>query len=159
MFKKLKTSFEEPSAFSDIDLVFKDGRVPAHRLILAASSPLLHQLLTDPSVDCLLFPDLSVVQGRTAVEALYSGSVVIEKRIGGSLADVERCVRAFQEVGLLEQYTVQLLPVGPAVRPAEQGRQRRWLSGGDVEEAEDEGVLSEKSKKEMLRKVRMKVFC
>ena len=149
MFKKLNTSFQEPGVFSDIDLVFSDGKVAAHRLILAASSPLLHELLTDPSVDCLLFPDLSVVQGRTAVEALYSGSVVIDKRTGGSLAEVERCVRAFQEVGLLEQYTVQLLPALPAARPGEQGRQRRWLSGGEGDANEvEESLLSEKSKKE-----------
>lgn len=152
MFKKLNTSFHEPGVFSDIDLVFSDGKVAAHRLILAASSPLLHELLIDPVVDCLFFPDLSVVQGRTAVEALYSGSVVIDKRTGGSLAEVERCVRAFQEVGLLEQYTVQLLPALPAARAEEQGRQRRWLSGGEGDaEEEEKGVLSEKSKKEKVK--------
>ena len=139
LFHKMRTSFLEPSSlFSDLDLIFSDGKLRAHRLVLAACSPLLTSLLADPSVDCLVFPEVPLSQGRTAVEALYTGSVVIDRRAGGSLAQVEGCVRAFQEVGLLENYTVQLLPKlplrkdGPLPSKSPRGRCR---SGKDQDEA------------------------
>lgn len=106
-FNKLKTSYDRDT-FCDFEMVFSDGRIRVHRLILAAGSSFLSELLLDDSRDCLLFPDLTLAEGRTAVEALYTGNVVINRKSAVSLSSIEKCVRAFQEVGLLENYSIQI---------------------------------------------------
>jgi len=111
-FTKLKTSYDRDT-FCDFEMVFSDGRIKVHRLILAAGSSFLSELLLDASNDCLLFPDLTLAEGRTAVEALYTGNVVINRRSAMSLNSIEKCVRAFQEVGLLENYSIQISPPLP----------------------------------------------
>ena len=148
LFQTLRSSVgpAPPCNFTDITLAFSDGRLRAHRLVLAASSSLLSDLLADPTVDCLVFPDVNVAQARTAVEALYTGSAEIDRRAGGSLSEVERCVRAFQEVGLLQQYTVQLVPRLPLGRTAPSSRpRRRWLSEEEQEQEQEEKQDQEKN--------------
>jgi len=106
-FKKLKTSYDQDT-FCDFEMVFSDGRIKVHRLILAAGSSFLSDLLQDQARDCLVFPDLTLAEGKTAVEALYTGNVTINRKSAVSLNSIERCVRAFQEVGLLENYSIQI---------------------------------------------------
>jgi len=106
-FNKLKNSYDRDT-FCDFEMVFSDGRIRVHRLILAAGSNFLSDLLQDQSRDCLVFPDLTLAEGKTAVEALYTGNVIINRKSAMSLNSIERCVRAFQEVGLLENYSIQI---------------------------------------------------
>jgi len=48
-----------------------------------------------------------------AVEALYTGNVKINRRSLMSLSSVERCVRTFQQIGLLENYSIQISSLLP----------------------------------------------
>ena len=108
LFDRMRTCYDGKDSFCDMKLVFNDGHVMVHRLVLAAASQYLHTLLLDTQADCLMFPDISVSVGKLAVEALYTGNVKINKRAISSLTCVERCVRTFQEVGLLQHYSIQI---------------------------------------------------
>ena len=116
LLEKLKLSFDGGDAFTDFEIVFSDGRLRVHKLVLAATSLYLRDLLTDPTVDCLVFPDLSLAEGRMAVEALYTGDVKISHRSVTSLSSVERCLRRFQDVGLLDNFSIQISPLLPLSR-------------------------------------------
>ena len=116
LFEKLKVSFDRSDTFTDFDIVFTDGKMRVHKVVLAATSPFLLDLLTDVSVDSLVFPDISLAEGRMAVEALYSGDVKISPRSLSSLSSLERCLRRFQDVGLLENYSIQISPLLPLSR-------------------------------------------
>ena len=115
-FDKLKVSFDRADTFTDFDIVFMDGKVRVHKVVLAAGSSFLLDLLSDLTVDCLVFPDVSLTEGKIAVEALYSGDVKISPKSLGSLSSVERCLRRFQDVGLLENYSIQISPLLPLSR-------------------------------------------
>ena len=130
LLEKLKASFDEGDAFTDFEIVFSDGKMRVHKLVLAATSLYLRDLLADPTVDCLVFPDLSLSEGGMAVEALYTGDVKISHRSVSSLSSVERCLRRFQDVGLLENYSIQISPLLPLSRfnPTKSSQDLRPLS-------------------------------
>ena len=113
LFEKMKLSLEMSDSFCDAVMVFTDGKIRVHKLILAAASPLLRDMMTEGDIDTLIFPDISLVEGRMAVEALYTGNVKINRRSLMSLSSVERCVRAFQQIGLLENYSIQISSLLP----------------------------------------------
>ena len=118
LFENMRSSFHTGDAFSDVDIVFSDGKLRAHRVVLAAASPQLRAMMLDRAgdtepVDCLVFPDTTLAEGRLAVAALYTGNVKIVRSSQLSLSSVERCVRTFQEVGLLDNYSIQISPLLP----------------------------------------------
>ena len=55
----------------------------------------------------------NIFVGQMAVEALYTGNVKINRKSVMSLSCVERCVRAFQQVGLLDNYSIQISSLLP----------------------------------------------
>lgn len=118
LFENMRSSFHTGDAFSDMDIVFSDGKLRAHRVVLAAASPQLRAMMLDRGgdaepVDCLVFPDTTLAEGKLAVAALYTGNVKIVRSSLLSLSSVERCVRTFQEVGLLDNYSIQISPLLP----------------------------------------------
>ena len=113
LFEKMKMSLDKSDAFCDAVMEFNDGKVRVHKLVLAAASPLLRDMMTESDIDTLIFPDISLVEGKMAVEALYTGNVKINRRSLMSLSSVERCVRTFQQIGLLENYSIQISSLLP----------------------------------------------
>ena len=113
LFEKMKLSLEKSDSFCDAVMVFSDGKIRVHKLILAAASPLVRDMMTEGDIDTLIFPDISLVEGRMAVEALYTGNVKINRRSLMSLSSVERCVRTFQQIGLLDNYSIQISSLLP----------------------------------------------
>ena len=114
LFEKMKISYDRDDTHCDVDLVFSDGSIRVHKLVLAASSDFLHEIfLNNSEADCVVFPDISLAVGKLAVDALYSGNVKINRRSISSLGCVEKCLRSFQEVGLLTHYSIQLSSMLP----------------------------------------------
>ena len=113
LFEKMKLSLDRSDSFCDAVMEFSDGQLRVHKLVLAAASPLLHEMLAEGETDTLIFPDISLVEGKMAVEALYTGNVKINRRSLVSLSSVERCVRTFQQIGLLENYSIQISSLLP----------------------------------------------
>ena len=113
LFEKMKMSLDKSDSFCDAVMEFSDGKVQVHKLVLAAASPLLRDMMTEGDIDTLIFPDISLVEGKMAVEALYTGNVKINRRSLVSLSSVERCVRTFQQIGLLENYSIQISSLLP----------------------------------------------
>ena len=65
LFDKMKTGFNTDDAFCDLDIVFSDGKMKVHKIVLAAASSYLHQMLMeDAEVDSLFFPDTSLAVGQ-----------------------------------------------------------------------------------------------
>ena len=61
----MKTGFNTDDAFCDLDIVFSDGRMKVHKIVLAAASSYLHKMLMeDAEVDSLFFPDTSLAVGQ-----------------------------------------------------------------------------------------------
>ena len=124
---------KQPDPTADLKVVFADGEVLAHRVLLAAHSEFLRDLLAEPGRDCLVFPELGLAEGRLALQALYCGTAPITRQSALSLGSVERCLRAFQAVGLLQEYSVQIAPPLPlstfrSTRPAPHRAPRSPLS-------------------------------
>ena len=64
LFDKMKMGFNTDDAFCDLDIVFSDGKMKVHKIVLAAASSYLHQMLMESDADSLFFPDTSLAVGQ-----------------------------------------------------------------------------------------------
>ena len=68
--------FQRENLLTDLTFVCCDGKVEAHRLVLASFSDLLHQLLleSDESFGVISLPELSAEQVKCFIGAVYKGA-------------------------------------------------------------------------------------
>ena len=80
-FSNIKTLQHDP-AFSDVTLVCDNGlKISAHKIILAAASPLFNDLLqqSDSSKSLLYFSDVNHSQLKFLMDLMYSGEVTMRR--------------------------------------------------------------------------------
>ena len=74
------------SAFADVKLICADGSAWAHRLVLAAVSPVLKQLLLSSAdqdeIATLYLPQLSKYHLALVLDYVYRGKMYIKVRVG-----------------------------------------------------------------------------
>ena len=80
-YKKCFANFLESETLVDVTLVCNDGKISAHKVILCAHSPLLHQILQTPSHAHLLLylKGISISHLSSVIHFIYNGEVRVSK--------------------------------------------------------------------------------